>query len=150
MAHSHTNLIYHIIFGTKRRTPWIATELRAGLYAKLGGIIRDKGGIPLRINGVADHVHILAKFRPDICVADVIRDLKSRSSGWVHRRRPDLDVFAWQTGYGAFTVGFSQIEQVTVYIDGQEEHHAREPFDMEVRSMLRQAGIEILEESFWE
>ena len=150
MSHSYTNLVYHIVFGTKRRTPWISPDIRPGLYGKLGGIVRDKGGIPLRINGVADHVHVLAKLRPDIPVSEVLRDLKSRSSGWVHRKYPALAAFAWQTGYGAFTVGLSQIDQVTAYIDHQEEHHAREPFDVEIRSMMRQAGIELDEESFWE
>jgi REP element-mobilizing transposase RayT len=150
MAHSYTNLLYHIVFGTKRREPWIDDALKSDLYAKLGGIIKDLGGIPLRINGVADHVHILAKLPPTVTVSDVLRDLKSRSSGWVHRNRPDLAKFQWQTGYGAFTVGGSQVPAVTGYIDRQEEHHAKEPFDVEIRAMLRRAGIEIDEETFWE
>src|SRR5438105_1302500 len=99
VAHSYTNLLYHIVFGTKNRTPWIDQALREPLYGKLGGIIKDAGGIPLRINGIADHVHILAKLPPDASVSKVLCDLKSRSSGWVHRKRPDLDMFAWQTGY---------------------------------------------------
>ena len=150
MAHSYTNLLYHLVFGTKNRTPWIDQALKANLYAKLGGIIHDVGGIPLRINGIIDHVHILAKLRSDVTISDVLRDLKSRSSGWVHRKRPDLSMFAWQTGYGAFSVGFSQVPAVSRYIDRQEEHHAKEPFDVEIRSMLRRAGLEIDEATFWE
>src|SRR5437763_11144644 len=96
VAHSYTNLLYHIVFGTKRREPWIDEVLRPESYAKLGGIIQDEGGIPLRINGIADHVHILAKLRPDVTVSNLLRDLKSRSSGWVHRKRPDLGAFEWQ------------------------------------------------------
>src|SRR5262249_60096317 len=110
MAHSYTNLLYHIVFGTKERHPWIDAALRTDLYSRLGLIIQQTGGIPLRINGVADHVHILAKLRPDVAVSDVLRDLKSRSSGWGHRRRADLSKFAWQTGYGAFSGGLLQVE----------------------------------------
>jgi len=150
MSHSYTNLLYHIVFGTKRRVPCIDLALRPDLYSRLGLIIQQHGGIPLRINGTADHVHILAKLRPDVPVSDVLRDLKARSSGWVHRRRMDLADFAWQTGYGAFTIGGSQKGQVTRYIDRQEEHHAKLPFDVEVSSLMRRAGIEIDEETFWD
>jgi hypothetical protein len=85
-----------------------------------------------------------------LTVSEVLRDLKSRSSGWVHHKRPDLKAFVWQTGYGAFTVGFAQVPAVTGYIDRQEEHHAAEPYDVEIRSMMRLAGLEIDEETFWE
>jgi hypothetical protein len=130
--------------------PWIDQTLQPDLCTKLGGVINEEGGIPLRINGITDHVHILVNLRPDISLSKVLSDLKSRSSGWVHRKRPDLSAFARQTGYGAFTVGISQAPAVSRYIDRQEEHHAMEPYDVEIRSMLRRAGLEIDEESFWE
>lgn len=150
MSHSYTNLLYHLVFGTKGRLPLIDPPLRSDLFGRLGWIIKQVGGVPLRINGMADHVHLLVKLRPDVAVSKVLCDLKARSSGWVHRRRPDPAAFAWQTGYGAFTVGPSQVDRVSGYIDRQEQHHATEPYDVELRSLLRKAGVEIDEETFWD
>src|SRR5262249_2507573 len=128
MAHSFTNLLYHIIFSTKGRAPWIDAATRPRLHEYLGGVIRGEGGIALLINGVADHVHILAKLRQDKAVSEVLRAVKANSSGWIHRTFPALAEFAWQSGYGAFTVSFSQVERVRQYIRGQEEHHRRVSF----------------------
>jgi REP element-mobilizing transposase RayT len=100
MAHSFTNLLYHLVFSTKERQPWLEQSLRPALWECLGGIIKTEGGIPLIINGVEDHVHILTKLRPDKSVSNVLGDLKSRSSGWVHRTQPHLEAFTWQAGYG--------------------------------------------------
>src|SRR4051794_16061947 len=104
MSKSYTNLLYHIVFSTKDRRPVITADIKPRLYEYIGGTIRSLGGILLAINGVADHVHILAKLRPDKAVSDVMRDLKANSSGWLHDVFPDLDELSWQRGYGAFTV----------------------------------------------
>jgi REP element-mobilizing transposase RayT len=116
----------------------------------MGGIIKEKGGIALIINGVADHVHILAKMRPDRSVSQLLSDIKSRSSGWVHRTVPDRVRFAWQTGYGAFTVSQSQAGRVSQYIANQEAHHRQMPFKDELRGLLRKHGVEIDEELLWQ
>jgi REP element-mobilizing transposase RayT len=150
MAHSYTNLLYHIVFATKGRTEWIDEALRPHLWAHLGKRIADEGGIALSINGIADHVHILAKLRPDKSVSQVVSNIKSRSSGWIHRARADLASFAWQTGYGAFTLGPAQVPDVRRYIENQEEHHRREPYDQELRMMLRLAGLDADDRFYWE
>lgn len=85
MPRSYTNLIYHIVFSTKNRQPVITAEREERLYEYIGGIVRGLGGILLIINGVEDHVHILAKLRPDKALSDVLRDLKANSSGWIRR-----------------------------------------------------------------
>ena len=89
MPRSYTNLIYHIVFSTKDRKPLITNKREERLYEYIGGIIRGLGGILLMINGVEDHVHILAKLRPDKAVSDALRDLKSNASGWMHDVFPD-------------------------------------------------------------
>jgi REP element-mobilizing transposase RayT len=150
MAHSYTNLLYHIVFATKGRTEWIDEALRPRLWAHLGKRISDEGGIALTINGIADHVHILAKLPPDKSVSQVLSNIKSRSSGWIHRTRADLATFAWQTGYGAFTLGPAQVPDVKRYIEKQEEHHRREPYDHELRIMLRLAGLDVDDKFYWE
>jgi putative transposase len=150
MAHSYTNLLYHIVFATKCRTEWIDEALRPNLWAYLGRKVADEGGIALCVNGIADHVHILAKFRPDKSVSQVVSNIKSRSSGWIHRTRADLAAFAWQTGYGAFTLGPVQVPDVRRYIENQEEHHRREPYDQELRMMLKLAGLDVDDRFYWE
>jgi REP-associated tyrosine transposase len=150
MAHSYTNLLYHIVFSTKSRQEWIDDQLAPDLHAYLGRAVKDPGGIALAVNGVADHVHILAKLRPDKSVSQVLSSIKARSSGWIHRTRPELAVSAWQTGYGAFTLGPGQVPDVTRYIHNQNEHHRREPYDQELRKMLRRAGLDVEEPFYWE
>ncbi len=115
MAQSFTNLLYHIIFSTKERQPLIKLEYQPRLYDYIGGIIRGVGGISLGIDGVEDHVHVLAKLRPDRALSDVLRDLKANATGWMHDLFPPLADFYWQRGYAAFTVSQSHVPQVQQY-----------------------------------
>ena len=149
MPRSYTNLIYHIVFSTKNRAPLITPEREARLYEYIGGIIRGLSGILLCINGVEDHVHLLIKLRPDKSVSDILRDLKSNSSGWMHDVFPDAADFSWQNGYGAFSVSESQIAKVANYISKQKEHHRMESFEDEFMSMLRKNGIEFERKYLW-
>jgi putative transposase len=119
MPHSYTQLYYHLVFSTKNREPTIDRALRQQLFPFIGGGIRDEGGTPLTINGVNDHVHILARLRADTAVSDVLRNIKAYSSGWVHKQFPDRSAFLWQAGYGAFTVSPSQLDRVRRYIENQ-------------------------------
>ena len=99
---SYANLLYHIVFGTKERYPFITNELKPRLFEYLGGTIRGLDGVALEINGMADHVHILAKIKPTIAVSDFLRELKANSSKWANEITNGK--FAWQRRYGAFTV----------------------------------------------
>jgi REP element-mobilizing transposase RayT len=128
VAHSFTNLLVHVVFGTKGREPWITPGPESDLHGILGSAVTEEGGTPLLINGVEDHVHLLVKLRPDQALSDLPRAMKARSSGWVRRSRLDIPAFAWQTGYGAFTVSASQTEKVQSYILNQKEHHKRVSF----------------------
>ena len=150
MSHSYTNLLYHLVFATKHREPWLGGALRPALFAYLGDAVRDLGGIALIVNGMAEHVHVLAKLRPDRTLSDVMRELKARSSGWIHRKEPELAAFAWQTGYGAFTVSQSQAKIVHNYIENQEAHHRTLTFTNEMRQLLRRHGFDFDEADLWE
>jgi REP element-mobilizing transposase RayT len=150
MAHSYTNLLYHVVFATKGREPWLGDTWRPALCAYVGGVIRELGGIALIVNGMPEHIHILAKLRPDRSLSDVLRELKARSSAWVHRTHPALKVFSWQTGYGAFTVSQSQAKPVHEYIENQETHHRVMPFSEEMQRLLRRNGLECDERALWE
>jgi putative transposase len=146
MSQSFTNLIYHIVFSTKNRQPLITDEVKSRLYEYIGGTIRKQGGISLAINGMNDHVHVLAKLRPDKSVSYVLRDLKANSSGWMHDVFPEFKDFSWQNGYGAFTVSASQIDKVKEYIANQEKHHQKiGSFRDEFIKLLRANKIEFVE-----
>jgi REP element-mobilizing transposase RayT len=142
MAQSFTNLLYHIIFSTKERQPLIKLEYQPRLYDYIGGIIRGVGGISLGIDGVEDHVHVLAKLRPDRALSDVLRDLKANATGWMHDLFPPLSDFYWQRGYAAFTVSQSNVSQVQQYLLRQKEHHQQVSFRDEFIQFLKANGIE--------
>jgi REP element-mobilizing transposase RayT len=142
MSQSFTNLLYHLIFSTEERRPIITLDYKPRLYDYIGGIIRGLGGISLGIGGAADHVHVLAKLRPERSLSDVLRDLKANASGWMHDVFPETRDFSWQRGYGAFTVSQSNVVGVQRYIAGQEEHHKRVSFRDEFVQFLKANGIE--------
>jgi putative transposase len=109
MPNSYTNLLYHVVFSTKNREPLITEARQQRLYEYMGATIGKHGGIVLEINGMADHVHLLAKLRPDEAISNLLRDLKANASGWLHKLFPDMRDFGWQNGYGEFAVSASQV-----------------------------------------
>lgn len=150
MAHSYTNLLTHIVFSTKSRAPLIDEQLKPRLLAYMTGIVREVGGTSLAINSVADHVHLLLRLRASNALADAMRVLKTNSSRWVHETWPQRRTFAWQTGYAAFSVSQSNVEDVRAYIAGQEEHHRKVTFQDELFAFLNKNGIEYDERYIWE
>ena len=141
MSDSYTNLLYHIIFSTKDRRLLITEAHQSRLYDYIGGTIRKLGGISLELNGTEDHVHLLAKLRPDKAVSDILRDLKANASGWMHDVFPEVRDFSWQRGYGAFTVSHSNVDEVRRYIAHQKEHHQKTSFRDEFIQFLKANGI---------
>ena len=142
MAHSYAQLYFHIVFSTKERKRQIDAELEPRLHPILGGIVRQLDGVGLAVGGIEDHVHILASLRPSTAPADAIRVIKANSSGWVHNEWADRSAFAWQTGYGAFTVSASNLEEVRQYVLNQREHHRTMTFEEEYLLLLNKHGIE--------
>lgn len=148
MSQTFTQLFYHIVFSTKHREPLIAPAWRPDLHAYIGGIVRNRKGELLAAGGVPDHIHLLARLPATLTLADVVRDIKCVSSLWRH----DLGdhAFAWQGGYGAFTVSKSAVGAVTHYIDTQEEHHRRQTFQQEFVELLNRHGVEYDERYLWD
>ena len=142
MSDSYTNLLYHIVFSTKDRRPLITAGYQARLYDYIGGTVRSVGGISLELNGTEDHIHLLAKLRPDRSLSDVLRDLKANATGWMHDVFPSLKHFSWQRGYGAFTVSQTNVAEVREYITRQKEHHQKVSFRDEFIQFLKANGIE--------
>ena len=148
MPSTHLSLHYHLVFSTKNRQPLIADSWRERLHAYLGGAVRAIGGVPEAVGGTADHVHLLMRLRATHRLADVLREIKHASSQWVHENVGAND-FAWQEGYGAFTVSASKIEAVKRYIAQQEEHHRKKSFAEEYVTFLRESGVDYDERYLW-
>ncbi|HEX2839536.1 MAG TPA: IS200/IS605 family transposase [Phycisphaerales bacterium] len=142
MPSSWTQNIYHAVFSTKHRLPIVTPELETRLHPFVGGILKDLRCIPIAINGTADHLHFLAIYPSDLSNADMLRHVKKRSSEWVHKSFDDQHGFAWQEGYGGFTVSKSAMDDVAAYIHRQKEHHQEFDSLMEFKELLRKHGVE--------
>jgi REP element-mobilizing transposase RayT len=150
MGQSCTDLLVHLIFSTKHRTPWIDAHLRPTLHAYLGGIARNLKCPAIRIGGVEDHVHALVRLHSTVSIASLVNALKANSSGWIHQEMPALRDFAWQSGYGGFSVSRSLADRVEIYIARQEEHHKTMDFRTELLEFLSRHKIEYDERYLWD
>ena len=147
LSHTLTNVLVHVVFATKNREKRLTAAVRGRLHAYLAAAVKDEGGCAHIVNGGLEHVHLLMRLPPSRALADVMRKLKTNSSGWM--RREDRH-FAWQRGYSAFSVSHSQFATVREYIAKQEEHHRRRTFEDELVSLLKRNEIEFEEKYLWE
>ena len=141
MANTYTSLHYHVIFSTKNREPSLSDDVRERVWRYMGGIARENEMTALEIGGVADHVHMLLSLPASLAIAKAVQLIKGGSSHWVRGNVGGLSGFAWQDGYGAFTVSESQIETVRDYIRRQEEHHRVKTFAEEYRVFLERHQV---------
>jgi REP element-mobilizing transposase RayT len=150
MPQSLSLVIVHLIFSTKDRCSCLAESVRLSLYPYLATVARNTGCECYRVGGVADHVHIAVRLSRTITVAKLVEDLKTSSSKWLKNQQRELSGFAWQRGYGAFSIAPGDLESVIAYIDKQEEHHRKRTFQEEYRDLLGQCGIEFDERYVWD
>ncbi|GAB3897062.1 IS200/IS605 family transposase [Larkinella knui] len=141
MSHSKTKIWIHAVFSTKNRQPLIRKSVRDLLYQHIRQQIVDCGCFTDCINGVEDHVHILFLLNPQVAVSDVVKQIKGSSSHEINRLNLIPEKFAWQTGYGAFSVSESQVERVRQYIVNQQQHHQKMTFTEEYRRFMKQYGF---------
>jgi REP element-mobilizing transposase RayT len=142
LGHTYTNILIHALFSTKNRQPWLDVEVRDELFRYLGGTVNELGGQSLLVNGPLDHVHMLLVQPATLSLADLMEKVKANSSGWIKKRWSKCGYFSWQTGYTAFSVSKSHVEQVKRYIRNQEEHHRKISFQEELLAFLKKNGIE--------
>lgn len=142
MGHTFSRILLHVIFSTKGRTNRLYRDMRADLYGYLRGIARNLDVEVLGAGGVDDHVHLLLQLKPVHAPANVVRDLKANSSKWIRETYRRLHDFAWQSGYGIFSVSESAVPEVIAYINRQEEHHRRLPFAEEYQRFLKRHGVQ--------
>ena len=153
MPQSLSYLLIHIVFSTKDRAPALDVAVRPALHAYLATVARNAGCECYQAGGVADHVHLAIRLSRTTTIADLVGKLKTSPSKWLKTQSPQLPAlasFAWQHGYGAFSVGPSDLEALRAYIDMQEEHHRTRTFEEEYRVFLKRYGVEFDERYVWD
>jgi len=140
--HSFTSILIHCVWSTKKREPFLSSDVRNRLWPYLGGIARENKMKALAIGEVADHVHMLISLPRTLSVSKALQLLKGNSSKWIHDTFPKLHSFEWQEGYGAFSVGISAVQATVRYICDQAEHHRKQSFCEEFVAMLRRHGLD--------
>ena len=150
MPQSLANVIVHLVFSTKDRCACLGPSLRPALHAYLATVARNAGCDCPRVGGVADHVHLAVRLSRTVTIAALVEELKTTSSKWLKAQAPELAGFAWQRGYGAFSVGPTDLDALLAYIDNQEEHHRTKTFQDEYRIFLAKHGVEFDERYVWD
>jgi putative transposase len=150
MGHTYISLHYHIVFSTKQRMEIISPELKKSLSAYIAKTINNEFGFARKIDGTNNHTHICADLKSKFALSDIMRIIKANSSKWVNTNFPLKGGFAWQEGYGAFTVSKSSIPDVIKYIARQDEHHKKMTFKEEFIKLLDKHEIKYDEKYIWD
>ncbi len=149
MADSYASLFYHFVFSTKNRANFIRADIEERIWAYIGGVARKHKMAAIQIGGIEDHVHVLVLAPTTIAPFEIAKYLKGDSSKWIKEEFADLQAFAWQDGYGAFTVSKSNIPAVVEYIQSQRVHHQKKSFQEEYLEFLQKHGVEYNEKYLW-
>jgi REP element-mobilizing transposase RayT len=150
MPQSLALVIVHIIFSTRDRNPVLEHPIRHDLHAYLAARARIAGCECYCVGGVADHVHLAVRLSRTVTVAKLVEDLKTATLKWLKTQSPKLKTFSWQSGYGAFSVGPSDLPALRKYSEAQEAHHARHAFQEEFLALLKKYGVECDERYLWD
>ena len=149
MANTYINILIHTVFSTKNRESWLSSSLRERLYPYMCGIARENGLKVLCIGGTDNHIHILLSLDSTTSIAKAMQLIKGGSSKWIHETFPELRLFSWQEGYGAFSIGISNVDETKKYIENQEKHHSKESFRDEYLKFLTKNNIDFDEKYLW-
>ena len=149
MAQSFSSILIHLVFSTRNREPFISSEIEPELHAYLATVFQACESPSLLVGGARDHIHALFVLSRTWALADVVEEVKTSSSKWIKTKGQEFNQFHWQAGYGAFSIGQSQAQQVKNYIANQREHHRRRDFQDELRSLLRKYEVEYDERYVW-
>ena len=149
MAQTLTRILVHVVFSTKERVPWITPEIEPELWPYMATIGRSNESPVLAIGGVADHVHFILSLSKNLALKDLLMVIKKDSSKWLKTKGPQFGDFHWQDGYGGFSIGESQREQVAAYIGRQKIKHQRMTFQEEFLGLLQRYQVPYDERYIW-
>jgi REP element-mobilizing transposase RayT len=142
MPQSLSAILVHLVFSTKNRERFITPAIETELHPYMAKIFRELKSPSLTIDGTSDHVHLLFSLARVVKVADLVEEVKTESSKWIKTKGREFSNFHWQKGYGAFSIGQSNVVALKRYIAGQKQHHRRVTFQDEYRKFLKSYGIE--------
>jgi putative transposase len=150
MAQSLANVLVHVIFSTKNRDRLIKSDIEDELFPYLSSIFKASRSPAHQIGGAEDHIHIVCSISRTITIAELLEEVKKSSSKWIKTKGPEYSKFAWQNGYGAFSIGQSQLPVVKKYILQQKEHHRKKTFQEEFCEFLRKYQLQFDERFVWD
>jgi REP element-mobilizing transposase RayT len=142
MPNTYTQIHIQFVFAVKYRDGIIHSSWKDELYKYITGIVHNNKHKLISINGMPDHIHILIGVRPHQSISDLMQDVKGNSSKWINEKKFAKGKFEWQEGYGAFSYGKSQIKDVIMYIENQEQHHKKKTFIEEYLDFLKKFEVE--------
>jgi len=145
ISHSLTKIWIHGIFSTKNREPLIKPEFETELYDHIKEKLENDFECKVRIiNGMSEHVHLLFLLSTKFSIETIFKNLKGESSHWINQSNFKKQKFAWQTGYGAFSISESMVKEVERYIIGQKEHHRKLSYVEEIELLIKKYSLKIL------
>jgi REP element-mobilizing transposase RayT len=150
LAQSLAKIILHIVFSTKNRNRWLKDSIRPELFAFIAGACKKAGSKTYRVGGTEDHIHIACTLPRTLALSKLLEEIKRSSSAWIKKQDDHFKLFAWQAGYGAFSLGKSQLPQLLGYIDKQHEHHRVRTFKDELQDLLDLYNVEYDERYLWD
>jgi REP element-mobilizing transposase RayT len=149
MAQTLVSLLVHLVFSTKNRANLITPDIEPDLYKYISGTLRKMESPCLKIGGTANHLHLLISQSKNIALAFLLEELKKSSSKWIKRQDSSFSSFKWQDGYGAFTIGQSNVVALKRYIELQDSHHRKRSFEDELRGLLKKYRVDFDERYIW-
>lgn len=150
MPQSLSSILIHLVFSTKNRQPLIKPDIERELYRYMATVFKNAGCSSLAIDGTEDHLHILFVLSRTKTVAEVVEEIKTSTSRWIKEKGSIYRHFQWQTGYGAFSIGQSQVPSVKNYLKRQKEHHRKRSFQDEMRLLLAKYEVKYDEKYVWD
>ncbi len=149
MAQSLAQLYVHLVFSTKERRPFIPPQTSPRLHGYLARTLDALSCPSVQVGGVADHLHLLFRLSKNLALSEAVKHAKIESSKWM-KQEGNVGEFAWQTGYGGFSVSASHVDSVTAYIANQPAHHQARSFQEEFRILLRKYNVAYDEAYLWD
>jgi len=150
MPQSLSDVTLHIIFSTKDRYPFLDSEIRDRMHRYLATICRDLKSVCYKVGGVSDHVHVVTSLPRTLSQSSLVENVKKKSSKWIKEiDETKYGKFAWQAGYGSFSISKSNLDEVINYVANQEEHHRKRTFQDEYRAFLTKHEVEFDERYVW-
>ncbi len=150
MPQSLSKILLHVVFSTKNRNAWVDHRLQPRLHAYVAGACRVVGSEAYRVGGMDDHIHIACSLPRTLTVGKLLEQIKKSSSSWMKKQGNRFQSFSWQAGYGAFSLGQSQLPVLINYIENQHEHHKSRTFKEEFLDFLKLYGVDYNEKYLWD